>query len=81
MEKLDLKKQWKHLYQPKTGTIVAVDVPPLTYLMVDGEGDPNTSQAYREGIVAAPNFAERRDREHFTWTNIKLGPCAGEKRS
>lgn len=52
MEKLDLKKQWNHLYQPPKGTIVAVDVPPLTYLMVDGEGDPNTSQAYREAIEA-----------------------------
>lgn len=52
MEKLDLKKQWKHLYAPKTGTIVAVDVPPLTYLMVDGEGDPNTSQAFQEAVEA-----------------------------
>ena len=52
MEKLDLKKQWKHLYQRKAGTIVAVDVPPLTYLMVDGEGDPNTSQAFQEAIEA-----------------------------
>jgi hypothetical protein len=52
MEKLDLKKQWKHLYAPKTGVIVAVDVPPLTYLMVDGEGDPNTSQAFQEAVEA-----------------------------
>ena len=52
MEKLDLKKQWKYLYAPKTGAIVAVDVPPLTYLMVDGESDPNTSQAFQEAVEA-----------------------------
>jgi hypothetical protein len=52
MEKLDLKKQWKHLYQPKADKIVAVDVPPLTYLMVDGEGDPNISQSFQEAVEA-----------------------------
>jgi hypothetical protein len=52
MEKLDLKKQWKHLYQPLASAVVAVDVPPLTYLMVDGQGDPNTSQAFQEAVEA-----------------------------
>jgi hypothetical protein len=50
MEKLDLKKQWKHLYQPPATTITTVDVPPLNYLMVDGEGDPNTSPAFTHAI-------------------------------
>ena len=52
MEKYDLKKQWKHLYGAKSGPIVAVEVPRLTYLMVDGEGDPNTSPAFSEAIEA-----------------------------
>jgi hypothetical protein len=52
MKKLDLKKQWKQLYGAKAGVIVAVNVPPLTYLMVDGEGDPNTSQAFQEAVEA-----------------------------
>jgi len=52
MEKLDLKKQWKELYQPKVGAVVVVDVPPLNYLMVDGEGDPNTSQSFQDAIEA-----------------------------
>jgi hypothetical protein len=52
MEKLDLKKQWKHLYQPPATKITAVDVPPLTYLMVDGEGDPNTSPAFQQAVEA-----------------------------
>ena len=52
MEKLDLKKKWKQLYGAKAGAITAVEVPPLTYLMVDGEGDPNTSQAFQEAVEA-----------------------------
>lgn len=52
MEKLDLKKQWKHLYQPTPDAVAAVEVPPLTYLMVDGQGDPNTSQSFQEAVEA-----------------------------
>jgi len=52
MEKLDFKKKWKHLYQPPATAITTVDVPPLTYLMVDGEGDPNTSKAFELAIEA-----------------------------
>jgi hypothetical protein len=51
MEKFDLKKQWKHLYQPKAGVLGEVDVPSLTYLMVDGEGDPNSS-AFQQAVEA-----------------------------
>ncbi|MFA6310667.1 MAG: GyrI-like domain-containing protein [Sterolibacterium sp.] len=52
MEKIDLKKQLKHLYQPSAKEVVEVDVPAMNYLMVDGEGDPNTSQAYADAIEA-----------------------------
>jgi hypothetical protein len=52
MKKLDLKKQWKPLYEGKVDAIVAVDVPPLTYLMVNGEGDPNTSKAFQDAVEA-----------------------------
>ncbi|MCX7174114.1 MAG: GyrI-like domain-containing protein [Proteobacteria bacterium] len=50
MEKIDLKKELKHLYQPSAKEVVEVDVPTTNYLMVDGEGDPNTSQAYVDAI-------------------------------
>jgi hypothetical protein len=43
MEKLDLKKSLKFLYQPSAKEVVQVDVPPMKYLMIDGQGDPNTS--------------------------------------
>jgi hypothetical protein len=50
MEKRDLKKELKHLYQPSAKEVIPVDVPPMNYLMVDGKGDPNTSQEYADAI-------------------------------
>ena len=52
MKKLDLKKQFKHLYQPSAKQFSIVDVPPLNFLMVDGTGDPNTSQDYQDALEA-----------------------------
>jgi hypothetical protein len=52
MEKMDLKKTLKHLYQPSTREIVLVDVPEMNFLMVDGEGDPNTSKLFSDAIEA-----------------------------
>lgn len=52
MEKLDLKRELKHLYLPSAREVVAVDVPAMDFLMVDGQGDPNTSSAYAEALEA-----------------------------
>jgi len=64
--KVDLKKVHRELYAPPRGRFVEVDVPPLTYLAVDGEGDPNTAASYREAVEAlfglsyAVKFASKR---------------------
>jgi hypothetical protein len=64
--KVDLKKLHGELYSPLRGRFVEVDVPPLTYLAVDGEGDPNTTDAYARavetlfGLSYALKFASRR---------------------
>ncbi|WP_144876788.1 GyrI-like domain-containing protein [Microbacterium sp. 1.5R] len=39
-------------YRATRGEFRVVDVPPLQYLMVDGAGDPNTTQAYRDAVAA-----------------------------
>jgi hypothetical protein len=52
MEKIDLKKVFKQLYQPSAKSVVEVEVPKFKYLMIDGEGDPNTVPAYAEAIEA-----------------------------
>lgn len=50
MEKIDFKKTMKHLYLPSSKEVVEVDVPTMNFLMIDGQGDPNTAPAYAEGI-------------------------------
>lgn len=52
MEKLDLKRELKHLYLPSAKQVNAVEVPALNFLMLDGQGDPNTSQAYADAVEA-----------------------------
>ena len=52
MEQLNLKKELKHLYQPSAKAPVQVDVPRMNFLMLDGAGDPNGSQAYADGVEA-----------------------------
>jgi hypothetical protein len=50
MEKIDLKKLYKDLYSPSKKEFSLIEVPPLKYLMIDGVGDPNTSQRYMQAI-------------------------------
>jgi hypothetical protein len=52
MKKIDFKKELKHLYQPSANDVVQVEVPTMSYLMIDGEGDPNTSTAYQAAVEA-----------------------------
>lgn len=52
MEKVDFKKELDFLYKPTSKEFSIVTVPPLKYLMVDGEGDPNTSPDYAAAIEA-----------------------------
>ena len=52
MKKIDHKKELKHLYGPSAKKVSVVDVPPMSFLMIDGQGDPNTSQAYQEAVSA-----------------------------
>lgn len=52
MEKMDLMKTLKNLYQPSAKETVLVEVPEMNFLMVDGEGDPNTSKAFSDAIEA-----------------------------
>ncbi|UGQ44788.1 GyrI-like domain-containing protein [Massilia endophytica] len=52
MPKIDLKKELKQLYHASAKGVVEVQVPRLRFLMVDGEGDPNTSPWYAEAVEA-----------------------------
>ena len=48
--KIDLKKEFGSLYRAPAKNPVFVDIPAMTYLMVDGAGDPNTSQSYADAV-------------------------------
>jgi len=64
--KTDFKKSLDS-YRARVGEFRVVDVPRLQYLMIDGHGDPNTSDEYAAAISAlypvayALKFASRRE--------------------
>ena len=70
MEKIDLKKDLKWLYQPSAKVVVEVDVPAFQFLMVDGVGDPNTAPAYAQAIEALFSVS------YTTKFMLKKGPQA-----
>lgn len=52
MQKIDFTKELKQLYQPSAKEIIRVEVPLMNFLMIDGMGDPNTSQAFVDAVEA-----------------------------
>jgi hypothetical protein len=52
MEKIDYKKALKHLYNASTKQVSLVEAPTMGFLMIDGQGNPNTSQEFQEAIEA-----------------------------
>ncbi len=49
MEKIDFKKQLKELYLPSDKGFVVVEVPDMQFLMIDGQGSPDTEN-YRQAV-------------------------------
>jgi hypothetical protein len=56
VEKIDLRRQLKQLYAPSAKAVAEVQVPAFTFLMVDGQGDPNTSGTYWTMMIMQPAF-------------------------
>ena len=56
MDKINLKKELKHLYNPSSKEVTDVDVPAMNFLLVDGEGAPTSTQ-YSEAVEALFNVA------------------------
>ena len=50
MGKVDYKEKLKYLYKPSAKKVEIVNVPKMNFLMIDGQGDPNTSQSFREAV-------------------------------
>jgi hypothetical protein len=56
MEKLDLRKEYKHLYRPRHNKVTVVDVPALKFALIDGaieqDKSPGTSPAFQAATEA-----------------------------
>ncbi len=52
LTKIDHKKKEKELYKPSSKNVVAVDVPAMDFLMIDGEGNPGTAESYQQALEA-----------------------------
>jgi hypothetical protein len=78
MAKMDFKKEFKQFYNPTAKSFTVVDVPPMNFLMIDGQGDPNTSEAYRQAIEAlfsvsyALKFMSKKSESHLDYTVMLL---------
>jgi hypothetical protein len=82
-KKVDYKRELKELYGPRAGPPAIVDVPELSFLRVDGMGDPNTSRNYREAVEALfavsyrVKFAVKRGAGGFDYGVMPLEACGG----
>lgn len=52
MPSIDLKREYREHYTARVGKPALVEVPPRPFLMIDGCGDPNTSQEYADAVAA-----------------------------
>ncbi|MDB5540950.1 MAG: hypothetical protein JWQ89_2677 [Devosia sp.] len=79
MDKLDLKKHYKALYGAPKGRFEIVDVPPLQYVRLDGEGDPNTAEAYQLGVswLFSVSYAMKFAAKAALARDYTVGPLEG----
>jgi len=54
--KLELRKTMKKFYNPPAGEAVLVELPPLKYIMVDGDGEPG-GESFQQAMSALYNIA------------------------
>ncbi len=50
MQKIDFKKRLGALYSAPAKAPVLVEVPQLNFIMIDGAGDPNTSEQFQQAV-------------------------------
>jgi hypothetical protein len=53
MEKLDLRKEFRHLYRPSAKSVQVVNVPPLQFAMIDGEIEPGQTPGLSPSFQSA----------------------------
>lgn len=68
--KIDHKIEYKQLYSQSKKEISIVDVPPLNFLTIQGQGDPNDNEGYSQAVGALYAVAYKLK------FSIKNGPAA-----
>lgn len=56
-KKLDYKKEFPDLYKPSLKTPTIIKIPEMTFFMVDGTGDPNTADEYKDAVQILYNIS------------------------
>lgn len=79
MEVVDLRKDLKPLYNPSAKEPSLVDVPEFTFAMIDGEGNPNTSESFHDAIQAlfSITFTAKFHRREEKTVDYKSLPLEG----
>lgn len=79
VDKYDPKKALKELYAPRQGDFALVEVPPMQFLAIDGEGDPNTAAAYAEAVQAlfSVSYAAKFASKQNLAKDYVVGPLEG----
>lgn len=57
MDRIDYRKTLPALYAARSGPPAIVQVPAMAFLMIDGQGDPDTAPAYRQAVEALFSLA------------------------
>lgn len=69
METIDYRKLYGNILKPKVGQVEFLQIPAMHFLMIDGHGDPNTSQEYMDtfgalyGIAYTLKFKIKKERQ------------------
>jgi hypothetical protein len=71
----DVKKDLRQLYAPKNADWALLDVPPQRFIAIDGRGNPNTAESYRQAVEAlyATAYTLKRSAER----DFVVGPLEG----
>src|SRR5690554_6021254 len=78
-EKVDFKKSLDS-YQARAGEYRTLELSPLRYLMIDGHGDPNTSQLYADalGTLYPVAYALKFDSKRELGRDYVVPPLEGQ---
>ena len=81
MATFEFKKEYKDLYSPKKPSII--DVPKMSFIMVNGKGNPNTSSEYKEaieilyGLSYTIKMCKMKDFKPTNYFDYVVGPLEG----